>query len=160
MAPVASMLCLKVAVIGPCLGPKHRETPARPRHRCSVFPWIFLTRHCLDPWVWRVNGLLEGVTGSGVTSTPCPHCRSMKLVYHEAGVFEGIPIYRFVAPKTLFANGTVYPPNEGFCPCQESGIQNVSTCRHGTCLSPGRDRGQGWRAGHPCLLSLWSLHSC
>ncbi|XP_020041348.1 scavenger receptor class B member 1 isoform X2 [Castor canadensis] len=61
-------------------------------------------------------------------------CRSMKLVYHEAGVFEGIPIYRFVAPKTLFANGTVYPPNEGFCPCQESGIQNVSTCRHGAPL--------------------------
>ncbi|XP_054449951.1 scavenger receptor class B member 1 isoform X1 [Pteronotus mesoamericanus] len=56
-------------------------------------------------------------------------CRSMKLVYQEAGVFEGIPIYRFKAPDTLFANGSVYPPNEGFCPCLESGIQNVSTCR-------------------------------
>ncbi|XP_058137210.1 scavenger receptor class B member 1 isoform X1 [Dasypus novemcinctus] len=56
-------------------------------------------------------------------------CRSMKLIYKEAGVFEGIPTYRFVAPNTLFANGSVYPPNEGFCPCMESGIQNVSTCR-------------------------------
>ncbi|XP_064128126.1 scavenger receptor class B member 1 isoform X1 [Loxodonta africana] len=61
-------------------------------------------------------------------------CRSMKLVYQEAGVFEGIPIYRFVAPPTLFANGSVYPPNEGFCPCLESGIQNVSTCRFGAPL--------------------------
>ncbi|XP_077811922.1 scavenger receptor class B member 1 isoform X3 [Macaca mulatta] len=56
-------------------------------------------------------------------------CRSMKLMYKEPGVFEGIPTYRFVAPKTLFANGSIYPPNEGFCPCLESGIQNVSTCR-------------------------------
>ncbi|XP_036163290.1 scavenger receptor class B member 1 isoform X4 [Myotis myotis] len=56
-------------------------------------------------------------------------CRSMKLIYEEAGVFEGIPTFRFKAPSTLFANGSVYPPNEGFCPCLESGIQNVSTCR-------------------------------
>ncbi|XP_059532238.1 scavenger receptor class B member 1 isoform X1 [Myotis daubentonii] len=56
-------------------------------------------------------------------------CRSMKLTYEEAGVFEGIPTFRFKAPSTLFANGSVYPPNEGFCPCLESGIQNVSTCR-------------------------------
>ncbi|XP_037672711.1 scavenger receptor class B member 1 isoform X2 [Choloepus didactylus] len=56
-------------------------------------------------------------------------CRSMKLIYKESGMFEGIPTYRFVAPSTLFANGSVYPPNEGFCPCRESGIQNVSTCR-------------------------------
>ncbi|XP_036777686.1 scavenger receptor class B member 1 isoform X1 [Manis pentadactyla] len=56
-------------------------------------------------------------------------CRSMKLTFKESGIFEGIPTYRFVAPNTLFANGSVYPPNEGFCPCLESGIQNVSTCR-------------------------------
>lgn len=56
-------------------------------------------------------------------------CRSMKLIYKEQGVFKGIPTFRFVAPNTLFANGSVYPPNEGFCPCRESGIQNVSTCR-------------------------------
>ena len=53
----------------------------------------------------------------------------MKLVYKEQGLFGGIPTFRFVAPSTLFANGSVYPPNEGFCPCRESGIQNVSTCR-------------------------------
>ncbi|XP_053938635.1 scavenger receptor class B member 1 isoform X2 [Cuculus canorus] len=56
-------------------------------------------------------------------------CRSMKLVYEQSGKFEGVPTYRFVAPKTLFANGTDYPPNEGFCPCLQSGIQNVSSCR-------------------------------
>ncbi|NWZ43596.1 SCRB1 protein, partial [Brachypodius atriceps] len=56
-------------------------------------------------------------------------CRSMTLVYEQSGKFQGVPTYRFVAPKTLFANGTDYPPNEGFCPCMQSGIQNVSTCR-------------------------------
>ncbi|XP_064378105.1 scavenger receptor class B member 1 isoform X2 [Dromaius novaehollandiae] len=56
-------------------------------------------------------------------------CRSMKLVYEQSGEFEGVPTYRFVAPKTLFANGTDYPPNEGFCPCLQSGVQNVSSCR-------------------------------
>ncbi|XP_051017391.1 scavenger receptor class B member 1 isoform X2 [Acomys russatus] len=61
-------------------------------------------------------------------------CRSMKLIYQDSRVFEGIPTYRFIAPKTLFANGSVYPPNEGFCPCLESGIQNVSTCRFGAPL--------------------------
>lgn len=61
-------------------------------------------------------------------------CRSMKLTYQESRVFEGIPTYRFTAPDTLFANGSVYPPNEGFCPCRESGIQNVSTCRFGAPL--------------------------
>ncbi|XP_066507373.1 scavenger receptor class B member 1 isoform X2 [Hoplias malabaricus] len=57
-------------------------------------------------------------------------CRSMELVYHRPGTMEGIPVYRFVAPKTLFANGSDYPPNEGFCPCRQSGLLNVSTCRH------------------------------
>ncbi|XP_041095852.1 scavenger receptor class B member 1-like, partial [Polyodon spathula] len=56
-------------------------------------------------------------------------CRSMELVYERPGEILGIPTYRFVAPKTMFANGSVYPPNEGFCPCRESGIQNVSSCR-------------------------------
>ncbi|NXP39840.1 SCRB1 protein, partial [Leiothrix lutea] len=56
-------------------------------------------------------------------------CRSLTLVYEQSGRFQGVPTYRFVAPKTLFANGTDYPPNEGFCPCLQSGIQNVSTCR-------------------------------
>ncbi|XP_048877099.1 scavenger receptor class B member 1 isoform X2 [Brienomyrus brachyistius] len=56
-------------------------------------------------------------------------CRSMELVYQRPGVLQGIPVYRFVAPTTLFANGSDYASNEGFCPCRQSGIQNVSTCR-------------------------------
>lgn len=71
--------------------------------------------------------------------------RSMKLIYKEAGVFEGIPTFRFKAPDTLFANGSVYPPNEGFCPCLESGIQNVSTCRFSACHpDPDGPRVGGW----------------
>ncbi|XP_075996075.1 scavenger receptor class B member 1 isoform X3 [Genypterus blacodes] len=57
-------------------------------------------------------------------------CRSMELVYQSSGEMEGIPLYRFVASKTLFANGTDYAPNQGFCPCRQSGLLNVSSCRH------------------------------
>nr|XP_033810871.1 scavenger receptor class B member 1 isoform X2 [Geotrypetes seraphini] len=56
-------------------------------------------------------------------------CRSMKFVYEKSGKYNGIPTYRYTAPNTMFANGTVYPPNEGFCPCLASGVQNVSSCR-------------------------------
>lgn len=80
----------------------------------------------------------------------------MKLVYKEAALFEGIPTYRFVAPSTLFANGSVYPPNEGFCPCRESGIQNVSTCRFSTChprRAGGRARRGAYLPPSVCLIS-------
>lgn len=60
----------------------------------------------------------------------------MTLVYEQSGRFQGVPTYRFVAPKTLFANGTDYPPNQGFCPCMQSGIQNVSTCRFSKSFFP------------------------
>ncbi|XP_061459093.1 scavenger receptor class B member 1 isoform X3 [Rhineura floridana] len=56
-------------------------------------------------------------------------CRSMRFTYNKSGEFKGIPTFRFLAPKTLFANGIDYPPNEGFCPCRQSGILNVSSCR-------------------------------
>ena len=55
--------------------------------------------------------------------------RSMELVYQRPGSVGGVPVYRFVAPTTLFANGTDYAPNEGFCPCRQSGLLNVSSCR-------------------------------
>ncbi|XP_047228818.1 scavenger receptor class B member 1 isoform X3 [Girardinichthys multiradiatus] len=57
-------------------------------------------------------------------------CRSLELVYQRPGEMNGIPLYRYVAPKTMFANGTDYAPNEGFCPCRQSGLLNVSSCRH------------------------------
>lgn len=56
-------------------------------------------------------------------------CRSLELVYQRPGVMKGIPLYRFVAPTTMFANGSDYEPNEGFCPCRQSGLLNVSRCR-------------------------------
>ncbi|KAM4635003.1 scavenger receptor class B member 1 isoform 2-T2 [Polymixia lowei] len=57
-------------------------------------------------------------------------CRSMELIYQRPGIMKGIPLYRYVAPKTLFANGSDYAPNEGFCPCRQSGLLNVSSCRN------------------------------
>ncbi|KAK6305077.1 scavenger receptor class B member 1 isoform X2 [Coregonus clupeaformis] len=56
-------------------------------------------------------------------------CRSLELVYQREGIMKGIPLYRYVAPKTMFANGSDYAPNEGFCPCRQSGLLNVSSCR-------------------------------
>ncbi|XP_051887705.1 scavenger receptor class B member 1 isoform X8 [Pristis pectinata] len=57
-------------------------------------------------------------------------CRTLELVFQKSGWTFDIPSFRYVAPKTMFANGTVYPPNQGFCPCRQSGVLNVSTCRH------------------------------
>ncbi|KAM6901422.1 scavenger receptor class B member 1 isoform 2-T2 [Lycodopsis pacificus] len=57
-------------------------------------------------------------------------CRSLELVYQRDGEMKGIPLFRYVAPRTMFANGTDYAPNEGFCPCRQSGLLNVSSCRH------------------------------
>ncbi|CAH2295738.1 scavenger receptor class B member 1 isoform X1 [Pelobates cultripes] len=56
-------------------------------------------------------------------------CRSLTFVYKEESEFRGIPTYRYSAPDYLFANGTDYPPNAGFCPCLASGVQNMSSCR-------------------------------
>ncbi|XP_077593530.1 scavenger receptor class B member 1 isoform X2 [Stigmatopora nigra] len=56
-------------------------------------------------------------------------CRSMELVYQGSSSTKGIPLYRYVAPRTLFANGSDYAPNQGFCPCRQSGLLNVSSCR-------------------------------
>ncbi|XP_015131110.1 scavenger receptor class B member 1 isoform X2 [Gallus gallus] len=103
--------------------------------------------HMVDSWnglkkvnYWRTNecNMINGTAGEMWPPYMSPTslefyspdaCRSMTLVYEQSGKFKGVPTYRFVAPKTLFANGTDYPPNEGFCPCRQSGIQNVSSCR-------------------------------
>ncbi|NXK83083.1 SCRB1 protein, partial [Amazona guildingii] len=103
--------------------------------------------HMVDSWnglkevnYWRSHGcnMINGTAGEMWPPFMSPTsldfyspdaCRSMRLVYEQSGNFQGVPTYRFVAPKTLFANGTDYPPNEGFCPCMQSGIQNVSSCR-------------------------------
>ncbi|XP_068767286.1 scavenger receptor class B member 1 isoform X2 [Struthio camelus] len=103
--------------------------------------------HMVDSWnglrkvnYWRTSecNMINGTAGEMwppfMTPTSLEFyspdaCRSMKLVYEQSGEFEGVPTYRFVAPKTLFANSTDYPPNEGFCPCLQSGVQNVSSCR-------------------------------
>ncbi|XP_054568632.1 scavenger receptor class B member 1 isoform X1 [Eptesicus fuscus] len=116
----------------------------------TVFTGVkdFSRVHLVDKWngVSKVNywhsdqcNMINGTSGQMWAPFMTPEtsvefyspeaCRSMKLVYQEAGVYEGIPTFRFKAPDTLFANGSVYPPNEGFCPCLQSGIQNLSTCR-------------------------------
>ncbi|KAJ8261134.1 hypothetical protein COCON_G00168570 [Conger conger] len=106
--------------------------------------------HKVDSWnglkevnYWRTEqcNMINGTAGQMwppfmTTESTLPFyspdaCRSMELVYQRPGVVDGIPVYRFVAPTTLFANGSDYPPNEGFCPCRQSGILNVSSCRNG-----------------------------
>ncbi|XP_072271866.1 scavenger receptor class B member 1 isoform X2 [Pyxicephalus adspersus] len=61
-------------------------------------------------------------------------CRSLKFVFEKEDSYRGIPTFRYVAPNYLFANGSDYPPNEGFCPCTASGVMNVSACRAGAPL--------------------------
>uniref|UniRef100_UPI00398EC31D scavenger receptor class B member 1 isoform X2 n=1 Tax=Pristiophorus japonicus TaxID=55135 RepID=UPI00398EC31D len=105
--------------------------------------------HLVDNWngVKEVNywhseqcNMINGTTGEmwppfmtpsdTLTFYSPDSCRTLELVFQESGWTFDIPSYRYVAPKTMFANGTVYPPNKGFCPCRQSGVLNVSTCRH------------------------------
>ncbi|NWS67118.1 SCRB1 protein, partial [Crotophaga sulcirostris] len=103
-----------------------------------VDSWNGLKKASVNYWQSNECNMINGTSGEMWPPFMSPTslefyspdaCRSMTLVYEQSGKFEGVPTYRFVAPKTLFANGTDYPPNEGFCPCLQSGIQNVSSCR-------------------------------
>ncbi|XP_041058739.1 scavenger receptor class B member 1 isoform X2 [Carcharodon carcharias] len=105
--------------------------------------------HLVDNWnglkevnYWRSDqcNMINGTAGEmwppfmtpsdALTFFSPDSCRTLELVFQKSGRTFGLPSFRYIAPKTMFANGTVYPPNEGFCPCRQSGVLNVSTCRH------------------------------
>ncbi|XP_076613733.1 scavenger receptor class B member 1 isoform X1 [Chaetodon auriga] len=104
----------------------------------KVDSWNGLTQ--LDYWQTPQCNMINGTAGqmwppfmteeSTLPFYSPDACRSLELVYQRPGELKGIPLFRFVAPKTLFANGADYAPNEGFCPCRQSGLLNVSSCRH------------------------------
>ncbi|XP_059214003.1 scavenger receptor class B member 1 isoform X2 [Centropristis striata] len=112
------------------------QTDIRKVHK--VDSWNGLTK--LNNWATPQCNMINGTAGqmwppfmtreSTLPFYSPDACRSMELVYQRDGQLKGIPLYRYVAPKTLFANGTDYAPNEGFCPCRQSGLLNVSSCRH------------------------------
>ncbi|KAK6494671.1 lysosome membrane protein 2-like [Huso huso] len=62
-------------------------------------------------------------------------CRSLYATFEKEVHVKGIPAYRFVPPKEVFANITVNPANAGFCVpagnCLGSGLLNVSVCKQG-----------------------------
>lgn len=108
--------------------------------RCGLLSWRKRAL-CLSTALTRAGKMLCRIVLFSFSFSVLPfplflhiftHCfsRSMELVYQRPGEMNGIPLYRYVAPKTLFANGTDYAPNEGFCPCRQSGLLNVSSCRH------------------------------
>ncbi|KAI4890417.1 hypothetical protein NFI96_010799 [Prochilodus magdalenae] len=104
----------------------------------KVDSWNGMTK--VDYWNSEQCNMINGTAGQMwppfmTTESTLPFyspdaCRSMELVYQRPGMVNGIPVFRYVAPKTLFANGSDYSPNEGFCPCRQSGLLNVSSCRH------------------------------
>ncbi|XP_075949946.1 scavenger receptor class B member 1 isoform X1 [Anarhichas minor] len=104
----------------------------------KVDSWNGLTK--LSTWNTPQCNMINGTAGQMwppfmTRETTLPFyspdaCRSLELVYQRDGEMKGIPLFRYVAPKTMFANGTDYAPNEGFCPCRQSGLLNVSSCRH------------------------------
>uniref|UniRef100_A0A8C9TBR0 Scavenger receptor class B member 2 n=1 Tax=Scleropages formosus TaxID=113540 RepID=A0A8C9TBR0_SCLFO len=60
-------------------------------------------------------------------------CRSLYALFEKEVNVMGIPAYRFVPPREVFANATENPANEGFCVppgnCLASGLLNVSVCK-------------------------------
>ncbi|KAL4617315.1 lysosome membrane protein 2-like [Arapaima gigas] len=69
-------------------------------------------------------------------------CRSLYALFEKEVNVLGVPAYRFVPPREVFANATENPANEGFCVpagnCLGSGLLNVSLCKQGApiILSP------------------------
>lgn len=61
-------------------------------------------------------------------------CRKFPLVYHsEVNIFDGIPAWRYKAPKNVFANPDINPENQCYChidsgSCSPNGIFNASLC--------------------------------
>ncbi|TNN35268.1 Scavenger receptor class B member 1 [Liparis tanakae] len=108
--------------------------------RCVQVSWLTVVSLQLSNWKSPQCNMINGTAGqmwppfmSRESTLPFyspDACRSLELVYQRDGVMKGIPLFRFVAPTTMFANGSDYPPNEGFCPCRQSGLLNVSSCRH------------------------------
>ncbi|KAJ8045804.1 Scavenger receptor class B member 1 [Holothuria leucospilota] len=61
-------------------------------------------------------------------------CRSVSMLYEQDITFKGVPLFKFVLANYTYANGTVYPPNEGFYKSGTSvpsGILRQDPCRLG-----------------------------
>ncbi|XP_056586741.1 lysosome membrane protein 2c isoform X1 [Triplophysa dalaica] len=62
-------------------------------------------------------------------------CRSLYAVYESDVSVRGLPGFRFVPPREVFANITINPDNAGFCvtndTCVGSGLLNISVCKEG-----------------------------
>ncbi|XP_022086017.1 scavenger receptor class B member 1-like [Acanthaster planci] len=63
-------------------------------------------------------------------------CRSMPYVFDHHKTVRGVPLSSFYLPPTVYQNGSVYPPNAGFCDvktedCGPSGQMRVDKCRFG-----------------------------
>ncbi|XP_038072676.1 scavenger receptor class B member 1-like [Patiria miniata] len=63
-------------------------------------------------------------------------CRSMPYVFDRAKTIRGVPVSSFYLPPNVYQNGSVYPPNAGFCDvktedCGPTGQMRVDKCRFG-----------------------------
>ncbi|XP_077988176.1 scavenger receptor class B member 1-like [Glandiceps talaboti] len=60
-------------------------------------------------------------------------CRSMPYVFESEVLYRDVTLWHFPLAKYAYANGTEFPPNQGFCKpkCLPSGLQDIGTCRSG-----------------------------
>ncbi|KAJ8045803.1 Scavenger receptor class B member 1 [Holothuria leucospilota] len=60
-------------------------------------------------------------------------CRSLPYIYKEDTSYLGIPLHHYYVPPYVYANSTMYPPNEEFCQKHSrfSGVFNTSACSRG-----------------------------
>ncbi|XP_041469358.1 scavenger receptor class B member 1-like [Lytechinus variegatus] len=83
------------------------------------------------------------------------YCRSLDYVYEKDVHFRGIPLMRFKLAPHTWSNGTVYPPNAGYCSgnpelCGVSGYMRQDPCREG---SPSSISNPHFYEGDPSLIN-------
>lgn len=105
----------------------------------EVHAWNYSTHHFFPGQCGRVQGSAGEFYPPGINKTyiqmySSDLCRAVKFEYESSEYSQGIPAYKFVGKKSLFANGTDNPENACFNPASvslPSGVFNASACRFG-----------------------------
>ncbi|MBN3295512.1 SCRB2 protein, partial [Amia calva] len=102
-------------------------------------------KRSLDWWSTNTSNMINGTNAAYfhplITNNETLYifisdiCRSLYAQFEKGVTVRGVPGFRFVIPKDVFANATENPANAGFCVppgnCLGSGLLDVRVCKQG-----------------------------